>query len=236
MAEEVKKQEMVPVDLNDLSLDTEPLGDDFKPGEDAFQMPPPPDDGLHRVKLGYGQDKWKQGVSKTGKKFLMAHLQLTPVDEKGWAVFDRPSTMVLNSGTSRAAGIILAVTGQPAQARDIAGVARELDKLVQAERVVKVETLWEASCNHGVEGGKYDTVKRGQTKFRPLRAQANGKPAAYDPQIECPKCHMTVSAQARVVKYVYDGAVAPAQAQAASAAVDVSDNPFGSDGSEGTPV
>ena len=224
MAEEKKALEAV--DLNDLSLQTEELGDDFHPESDAFAFPPPPDDGIHRVRLGYGQDKWKKGVSKADKAYFMAHLQLTPVDEKGWTLFDRPSTMVFGSGTNRVAGIILAVTGRPAQHHDTVGLAKELDALVAGERVAKVETVWEAQCNHSEDGGKYMTVKRGQSKFKLLRKAENGSGNVYDPQIECPKCHAIVGAQARIVRYLNDAGQGQPQAQAATATVSADENPF----------
>lgn len=220
-----EKQGLQPIDLNDLSLQTEDLGMDFDPEADSFAFAPPPNDGIHRIKLGYGQDKWKQGVSKSDKRYLMAHLQLIPVDEKGWVLFDRPSTMVFGSGTNRVAGIIKAVTGQPATARDVVGLAKELDALVRGERIVKVETVWEASCNHGEDGGKYQTIKRGQSKFKLVRTEANGKGNVYDPQIECPRCHAVVGAQARIIRYLNDAGAGQAQA-AVGVSVDMADNPF----------
>lgn len=212
------------IDLNDISLQTEELGPDFNPEADAFSFPPPPDDGVHRVSLDYGQNKVQQGFSaKAQKSFIMFHLQMKPVDEKGWTVFDRPSTMIFgSSGTSRVAGIILAATGQPAKARDTVGLAKELDALIRAEKVLKVETRWVASCNHGEDGGKYQTIRSGQAKFPKAKGAANGH-VVYSPEIECPKCHAMVNAQAQVVKYLND-AGAPEQAQAA--AMNASENPF----------
>jgi len=218
-----EKRAPQPVDLSDLSLSTEPLGDDFNPEADAFSMPPPPDDGVHRVSLGYGSARVQQGVAKTGKMYIMFHLQMNPVDEKGWAVFDRPSTMVFgSSGTSRVAGIIKAVTGQPAKSRDVVSLAKELDALIQGERTVKVETQWVASCNHGEDGGKYKVFKRGQTKFPKLGGATNGN-VRYSPEIECPKCRAVVNAQAQVNKYLPDGM----QAKAAQVEESIESNPFG---------
>ncbi len=137
------------------------------------------------------------------RRFDVVHLYLMPVDEKGWVVYDWPSTRVRRNGTNRMAGIILAMTGQPAQARNTAELVREFHQRLIGNRTVKIETVWEASCAHDNLDGKRQVIRRGQTNFPPL-LDKSGQMIGYNPGIECPRCGATVWARARIIKYVHD--------------------------------
>jgi hypothetical protein len=220
MAEEVKAV-LTAIDLDNVNYQSDALGDDYNPNADAFARLTPVDDGLHRVRLLYGEMKQTQGEPVKGfvevrsekGTYLVCKLELKPVNEKEkWTAFDGyVSTMVMPSvGTSRVAGIIRELTGAPAKGRTHAELARELHGLIKGGAICRIETRWNAQCSHGRTGKDVEwlTVKSGQSKFPESDAvDKDGKRIkdARSPAADCPDCGAEVFAQAKIVRYLPDG-------------------------------
>src|SRR5258708_2518726 len=114
MPEEVKKPAALPVDINDLGL----VGAEVTVNTegDPFVQPPPPPDGLHLIAMQpLDAKKWEKRVDKRDKPYYMCNLELRLVEPGGsmydnWPVFDRASTMIMqSSGTCRIEGILRAL-------------------------------------------------------------------------------------------------------------------------------
>lgn len=208
--EEIK---MIPIDFNDMGLESESL-EGFDPSADAHAFPPPPDDGTHRVKLSRPPDRpWKALKNAAGKITRVGtSLRADSMEEQKYTLFDhRVSTMVMRNGGCAVGDIIRAITGALAKAKDHLELAKELDSLLMGTPIVRVNTRWEASCQDCKDiskrtGKEFNhVIKRGQTHFKPLKAQTNGKPA-YNHEIECDGCKVIVGAQATISAYMPDTA------------------------------
>lgn len=201
MAEDQDKPKLQTVDINDLSLADEELS--VNADADAFQGPPPPDDGDHRVKLRLGDRKVQMGKSKDGRNYFMVHIDAEVLDPEfeGRRVFDNASSLIMqSSGTCRIAGVLKAI-GETVPSRT---TAKELTKALvdrlAGDPEATITTVWEAYCSDCKKN-----VLRQQKRF----PTDNGS-GRHTSQIECPKCHSLCSAQARVTAYKAAGAGAGA--------------------------
>lgn len=217
-ADEAEKQvsNLVPVDINDLSLADDELS--INTDADAFAGPPPPDDGDHRVKLSLGDRKVQQGTIKKGpskgQTYFMVHVQgkIMPGDpSEGRVTFDNASTMVMqNTGTCRVAGILKAL-GEPIPARAKGSeLARRLCELLAGEPEVVQTTQWSGFCQDcrdeyentgGKRGKKNGVILRGQRRFP---ENGNGQHLA---NVECKECGALVNARAEVMAYKHASSV-----------------------------
>lgn len=132
-------------------------------------------------------------------------------DGSNWRLYDyMVSTRPGRGGGCRAADIIRAATGMPATSRDSRALMQECQKVLSAEMEVAVETRWEASCmnpacNDTRNGRSFGhVIKSGQKKFQPIKgsAKANSTAIVYNHEIECDKCGVRSSAQARIQRYL----------------------------------
>jgi hypothetical protein len=205
--EKVKPQS---VDIFDQSLSSEAV--ELNPDANAFAFPPPPSEKLNpvRVKLSRGDKGWLKYEGKNGKPGYMAtDIKATIIAPgveglDGKLLFDNfASTMVMTqSRTSRIAGILKAIydtRGQgetvPAQTDHLA-VARLLEDEFQKEAEVGVWIQWEAYCEACSTDDKR-VVIRGEKRF-PLNADKTG----HLGETEHPQCGSTLSAQAKITRYV----------------------------------
>lgn len=190
MADEKEKVKPQPVDINDLQLADEQV--DVNAEADAFAGPPPPDDGDHVGKLSIGRDKTQQGKDKGGRVYYMVHVQgkIGPGPFENRVLFDRVSTMVMQSGTSRMVGV-LKVLGEQIPGRvGIVDLTRQFVNKLTGEPDVTFTTQWRGYC-----GDCEKNVLRGQKRF-PQNADGT-----HRHQLECPKCGSLVTAQADIVAY-----------------------------------
>lgn len=194
------------IDINDLSLTTEEVTVDED--ADAFQMPPPAPDGIHRAKLkfqGTGMP-WsaqpdRSDSSKIGYLFCGIEARIIAPDKPydNNPVFDGyVSTMIMqSSGTCRVAGVVRALGGKIPSRTTHQGLAKILNDLIAGEPQVRIETRWEGYCETcpGRRGKTGKVVLRGMKKF----PEKDGK---IKHVVECKSCGTEVTAQARIVRYL----------------------------------
>jgi hypothetical protein len=204
--EEVKPQS---VDIFDQSLATEEV--EINPDANAFAFPPPPSESgnPYRVKLKRGQKGWLSYPSKNGKQGYMAtDIEARIVAPGVEGLDDKPlfdnfaSTMVMQSTrTSRIAGILKAIYETRGQGETVPAhtshleLSRKLQEEFDKESEVGVWIQWEAYCESCSDDDKRVTV-RGEKRFPP---NANGGHVA---EIEHKQCGSTISAQAKIQRYV----------------------------------
>ena len=189
-----EKLQPVKIDLNNLPFEPESL--EVDPEKDQFQAPPPPDEGTFRVKLKQKETDgslWVQGNTKKGnKRYLKTQIEARIIQLDGkfdnWPVFDNfVSTMVMeNQGTNKIVGILKALGHEVPRSTTDVDLAKKLTDVLAGEPEAQVTVQWEGYCE-----GCEKTVLKGQKRF------PAGKHIT-----ECSKDGNTVTAQARIIKYL----------------------------------
>jgi hypothetical protein len=207
MADE-EKAAPVPIDIFDQSLASEEV--EINPDSNAFAFPPPPSESgnPYRVKLTRGKKGWQQYPGKNGKPGYVAtdiEARIVSTDEKldNKPLFDGfVSTMVMqSSGTSRIAGVLKAIyetRGQGEKAPQHTthmDLARLLQEEFDKESECGVWVQWEAYCESCSTDDKRVNV-RGEKRF-PQNADKTGHVGEIEHS-----CGSTISAQAKIVRYV----------------------------------
>lgn len=206
--EEVKQQPM-PVDIFDQSLATEEV--DINPEANFFQFPPPPPESgnPYRVKLKRGQKGWQQYPGKNGKSgYLASDIEariIAPGDDK---LDDKPlfdnfaSTMVMQSThMSKVGGVLKAIYETRNQGETLSGhtshkeLAQALQSEFDKESEVGVVIQWEAYCE-ACSTDEKRVVVRGEKRFPQLEDGSHSGELTHGP------CGSTLSAQAKIVRYV----------------------------------
>lgn len=203
-------------DINDPALQHEMVEAD--PEKDFFELPVPPPDGRHRVRVLLGERnitikrQAKKGERKdaaTGPFFVNAEIE-NRIDSPneygdGMPVFDYATSIIMaSSGTSRLHGILRAIQA-PAPARlSIQDLARHVVNTLASETATaEVETIWEAQVKETKNGvDSYRTVCKGMKNFPPDDTSPTGySPIAID-KVTGQECR----ARAQVVRYYLPGA------------------------------
>lgn len=179
------------VDINNLGLEQEPLGDDFDPNANSFSGPPPLDKGKYIVQPAFReQDPAKRFIErdyKTDKghapgKYLQTRLVLTvvsPEEKAGRKIFDDfVSTGIWMDDTSKIASILhlLDFSDAVAEAEGQQDLCRALSNALASNPSIGVNIDWEGRVKN--EQGGYDTIYKTQTEFQ------TRKDGTYDPAIK----------------------------------------------------
>jgi hypothetical protein len=211
------------IDPNDPRLTSESLDDNTQ--ADAYEVPPPPPDGLWRAKLKQVDIKDANGqlqrfIAKSfpkmenGRPFLVTNVESSLIDLSG--KFDGVKiteywvkTLIdSRKGTSQASTLIVKAGGKlPAKTTD----KERMDLLLQTlagEPEVVVETYWEASCQACQEAAK----KKHERTPKPFLVGMHRFPqvkGVADPLVKCPACSGTARAQVRIGRYLSVGEAKP---------------------------
>lgn len=193
-------------DINDLDLLNEVVEVGEGDAEEFFQAPLP-DDGEHVAVLHLGdrgvtiaRQRNKQTGDRTGAGFVNVHLVariLSSSGEEGIAVFDNPTSIVMQSGMSKLHAI-LDIVGSPAPHRSTLQELKEHVEAVLAQSPqVGIVTQWEAQINRGTKDSpNYVTLLKGQKRF-PFNDDTN----KWSPDVEDPETSEMIRAQARILRY-----------------------------------
>lgn len=208
MSAEQSAPEQEFLNLADLpSVETSEDRVEVDPNKDAFAAPPPPKDGTHLVRLGYGSDdpekRWQRRKDKNGNQYyatkLMAKIIAPGEEDDNKVVFDGFVSTMMRQGTSRVIGVLQALGHDVGTITSHLDQVKALDNLLAGEPTCNIETEWEAQFNTGEkdDNGKdiYKRMKKGMKNFP---SDANG---VYQHILESPVDGSDVSAQARIIRY-----------------------------------
>jgi hypothetical protein len=200
-------------DINDLALMNEVIEADGSVSADEFFAPPLPDDGDHQAVLYLGErgvsvsrQKDPKTKQKTGPAFLNVHLMAKILDpqtgQEGLTVFDNPTSIIMNNGSSKLHAI-LGLIGESVPGRMTIQDLKELAEraLAQTPRI-GLTTQWEAQANHGTKDAPdYETLIKGQKRFPPIYDEQGNPSGRFEAEVTDPKTGEKVRAQARVIRY-----------------------------------
>lgn len=211
------------IDINDLGLVEEPLGEDFNPSANAFSGPPPLPKGKYTVNIAFReQDPSKQFQEReyktdrgheAGKYFStkLVGIVARPEENKGRRVFDDfVSTGIWRDDTSAIASI-LHLLGRGEEVVAIArrgegqlALCRLLSQTLAANPLIGMSIDWEGRVKNP-ETGQYDNLYSTMTEFR------QRDDGSYDPQIKDVEGNVIGVARLKVKNYfAAAGAVAQA--------------------------
>lgn len=183
MADEAVRTQAEKVDLDNLSDSMVAERIEINPDANPMEAPPPPDDGVYRVKLTGGND-WEQAETRPNKTSgesttyyktqFRAQIIAEGTKNNNKILFGRENTLTFD-GKNVLAYILLQIKGgsKNEQARAfVAGLdtplklARAFQQTLAGEPIIKVSSKWRASYKSEVNGEtKYLTAKSGQNNF-----------------------------------------------------------------------
>lgn len=200
------------IDLNDPRLSSESLEGSFDEQKDAYELPPPPPDGIYIARLRLKQVKdsngnlvdFKAGGTKDGSQvYLQTALEAELVDnsgrQDGKKITDYFVSTMINRDKAMAVATILLHAKVPApKTKTHKAWMDTLIKWLASEPTLKIQTAWEASW----ENGEKEAERLGQKKPRPLTGMhnfpvVNGNP---NPEAKWPDGSVT-RARARIIRY-----------------------------------
>lgn len=192
---------------------------EINPEANPMEAPPPPDDGIHRVKLVLDTNSWEQKETKPGKDgkkraYLSCQFYGVIVAEgtknNNKRVFGRVNTLVFD-GKNEMAYILLQALGGKTNPQAVNTVtklenyielAKAFQQVLAGEPIVRVETQWVARYNAGTkEDPDYKTAKSGQKNFPLVDPKDLSK--GYRHIVEV-RGHGEVNAQAVIQDYFPD--------------------------------
>lgn len=155
------------IDLNDPALTSESLEGAFDETKDAYELPPPPPDGIYLVKLrlkqvsaGDGSQAtvdYKGGRTKDGSQvYLQTAIEAEIVDpsgkQDGRKVADNFVSTMINRDKAMAVATILHANKVPPPAlKTHKSWMDALVKFLKAEPTGKIQTSWEAQWDAAIE-------------------------------------------------------------------------------------
>lgn len=183
MSEEIQKPQPEKVSLDE--LDAKLVEEKLVINTDANPMeaPPPPSDGIHRVKLVLDTNSWERRETKPGKdgqsrKFLACKgygviiAEGSPDNNK--RLFFQVNTLAFD-GKNEMAYMLLNALGGKSNAQAVATVkalenyvelAQAFQQVLAGEPIIRLESEWVARYNAGdKEKPDYKTAKSGQKNF-----------------------------------------------------------------------
>lgn len=183
MAEEATVQQAEKVDLDSLNDSMVAEKIEINPDANPMEAPPPPDDGVYRVKLT-GANEWEQSETRPNKRSgesttfyktqFRAQILAEGTKNNNKILFGRENTLTFD-GKNVMAYILLQVYGgsKNEQARNfVAGLdtplklAKAFQQTLAGEPIIKVSSKWVARYKTGTgEETKYLTAKSGQKNF-----------------------------------------------------------------------
>lgn len=213
--------ETVAIDPNDPLLTSEPL--EMNLDANAYDVPPPPPDGLWRAQLKQvdindaagkavqhrlsafgkpGEDRYQPFYAVNVGSYLIdlsgCYDELELIDY--WV----KTAVMRRAKTSQAASILLAGGEREAvtRARTQADVLALLEKMLAGQPTLVVQTEWQWSCRTDDEkAAKQGKAKPGVFRRGMASAAADGR-GGRNPVVACPSCGGQCRAQARVVNYL----------------------------------
>jgi len=208
--EDTNQVQTIDLDTLDAGLVQEHV--EINPEANPMAAPPPPDDGIYRVKLIAG-DSWDHKETKKNKAGesraylatqFSAQILADGTQNNNKRVFGRVNTLTFD-GKNEMAYILIQVYGGTPEAKARVTQLDNYVKLAQAfkaalagEPVIRLSTKWVARYNAGTkEEPDYKTAKSGQKNFPQL---ANG---TFNHIIDVPKFG-EVAAQAVIQDYFPD--------------------------------
>lgn len=219
MAEENEKVQPEKVSLD--NLDASMVQEKIEINTDANPMeaPPPPDDGIHRVKLVLDTTSWERSETKPNKEgtkraylkckfYGVIQAEGTPNNNK--RLFGQVNTLVYE-GKNEMAYILLQALGGKNNPSAVEAVkklenyielAQAFQQVLAGEPIVRVSSEWVAQYNKGTkEKPEYATAKSGQKNFPLIDPKDPSKGHS-------PKINVTgvgeVSAKAQIKDYFPD--------------------------------
>jgi hypothetical protein len=184
------------IDINDLGLEDEPLGDNFDATANSFSGPPPLPKATFTVSVAFREKdpgkQWAELAYNEEKgfgpgKYLATKLVLTVLDgehEKRRIFDDFVSTGVWNGSTSTIASILHLlgrgddVVRLSREGKGHMELARLFSQAIASEPTLRVAVDWEGRVKNE-ETGKYETLYKTMTEF-PQRKDGTNDPVIRD--------------------------------------------------------